>query len=143
MTYNFCIAKAAALTLMCAVGAGSASGATLPCSIGNDADADITAGWCNLNPPLDFKNGDRIKLNLAPGAARVLVRLLPTPANPRTATGLISGWYPVQNDSVTVVLTEDVRDIKQISVHGGPAPFGIPLGNGNPAPALIGVELQH
>lgn len=117
---------------------GFANATTLPCRIGN-SDA-WGAGWCDLSSALNLKAGEKLKLYLAPGAQSILVRLLPESQSPDSPSGMIGGVHQVKDGVVTVVIAADIDNIKQISVHGGPSPWGIRLGDGNRSAALISVE---
>lgn len=96
------------------------------------------SGWLVLAPPVDFAKGEHLKLFIGGSADRILVRLLPKGASPDTSVGIIPGVVNVPKSRIVeVTLPEDRKQIVQISVHGGPNPWGkFPLGGGN-GPATI------
>ena len=96
------------------------------------------SGWLDLAPPVDFTKGERLKLVIGGSADKILVRLLPKGASPDTSDGIIGEAINVPKSRIVeVTLPEDRKQIVQISVHGGPNPWGkFPLGGGN-GPATI------
>jgi len=96
------------------------------------------SGWLDLAPAVDFAKGEHLKLFVGGSADKILVRLLPKGASPDTSTGIIPGVVNVPKSRIVVViLPEDRKQVVQISVHGGPNPWGkFPLGGGN-GPATI------
>jgi|GEM_PF-2716847 len=96
------------------------------------------SGWIDLARVTDFRQGDRIKLTIGGSAEKIGVRLLPRGASPDTPTGLEACPVDVPADGlVTIVLKQDHQNIVQMSVHGGPNPWGIcPLGEEN-GPATL------
>jgi hypothetical protein len=78
------------------------------------------SGWLNLNPPMNFHTGDKLRLSIGGARVkRVIVRLLGATENAETSAGAIPEPKEVKQGVVEVVLTEDYPQIKQISVHGG------------------------
>jgi hypothetical protein len=78
------------------------------------------SGWLNLNPPMSFHKGDRLKLSIGGSRVRrVIVRLLGATESAETSAGAIPEPKEVKQGLVEVVLDEDYPNIKQISVHGG------------------------
>lgn len=97
------------------------------------------SGWLDLATVTDFAAGDVLRLRIGGTAGKILVRLLPEGSFPDTSVGIIgSGAVTVpKNRIVEVVLDNDRKGIIQISVHGGPNPWGrFPLGSGN-GPATL------
>lgn len=96
------------------------------------------SGWLDFAPPVDFAKGERLKLLIGGSADKILVRLLPKGAPPDTTTGLIGEAINVSKSRIVeITLPEDRKQVVQISVHGGPNPWGrFPLGGGN-GPATI------
>jgi len=96
------------------------------------------SGWLDLAPPVDFAKEERLKLLIGGSADKILVRLLPKGASPDTSVGIIGGAINVPKSRIVeVTLPEDRKQVVQISVHGGPNPWGkFPLGGGN-GPATI------
>lgn len=96
------------------------------------------SGWLDLATVTDFAKDDVLRLQIGGTASKVLVRLLPEGKFPDSSVGIIGGAVTVpENRIVEVVLDNDRKNIIQISVHGGPNPWGIfPLGGGN-GPATL------
>lgn len=96
------------------------------------------SGWIDLSTPTGFAAGDHLRLKIGGTANKIVVRLLQKGISPESSTGMLGGAIPVpENRIVDVALDADRRGIIQISVHGGPNPWGkFPLG-GNNGPATI------
>ena len=96
------------------------------------------SGWIDLDDTMDFKKGDRLRLTIGGTANKIKVRLLPRGRSPDSTAGILPGDVSVpQNRTVEVELDSDHLRISQISVHGGPNPWGaFPLGGGN-GPAIL------
>lgn len=96
------------------------------------------SGWLDLATVADFAAGDVLRLRIGGKANKVLVRLLPEGKFPDSSAGIVGGAITVpENRVVEVVLGEDRKGIIQISVHGGPNPWGrFPLGGGNGSATL-------
>jgi len=103
-----------------------------------DSSPKWGSGWLDIAPPIDFTKGEHLKLVIGGGADKILVRLLPKGALPDTSVGLIGGVINVPKSRIVeITLPEDRKQVVQISVHGGPNPWGkFPLGGGN-GPATI------
>jgi hypothetical protein len=101
------------------------------------------SGWLDLATVTDFAAGDLLRLHIGGTADRILVRLLPEGKFPDSSDGIIGGAVTVpENRIVEVVLDKDRKGIIQISVHGGPNPWGkFPLGGGNGPATLLAAEL--
>jgi hypothetical protein len=91
------------------------------------------SGWLDLAPPVDFAKGDRLKLLVGGSASKILVRLLPKGAFPDSSAGILGVAVDVPKSRIVeLVLLENRNQVVQISVHGGPNPWGrFPLGGGN------------
>jgi hypothetical protein len=102
------------------------------------------SAWCNLDSATDFVAGDRLRFTLDGEARRVMVRLLPKDTSPDKPTGIVAdaGFDVPAGKVIEVPLMKEYRNISQISVHGGPNPWGMyPLGRGNGPVKLRLVEL--
>lgn len=101
------------------------------------------SGWLDLATTTNFMRGDRLRLTIGGTADTILVRLLPKGKSPGSSVGIVAGAITVpENRIVEVVLDTDRKGIIQISVHGGPKPWGkFPLGGGNGAATLETAEL--
>jgi hypothetical protein len=117
---------------VCVVLASPADAASvLKCTLGDSPRWG--SAWCDLSPPQDFPAGTALEITLATGGAkRVLVRLLPDGQSPDDPIGIIGGPIDVpSNNIVRVLIPTSQNSIKQISVHGGAAPWNMNLGSSN------------
>lgn len=91
------------------------------------------SGWLDLARPVDFAKGERLKLHIGGTAKKVLIRFLPIGGSPDTDVGVVGGVITVPKSRIVeITLPQDHRRIIQISVHGGPKPWGkISLGKGS------------
>ncbi len=101
------------------------------------------SGWLDLATPTEFVKGSRLRLKIGGTAAKIIVRLLPKGISSGSPQGIIGGVITVPKSRIVEVSLEtDHRGIIQISVHGGPNPWGVyPLGGDNGPATLTGVEL--
>ncbi|HHT9114638.1 MAG TPA: hypothetical protein ACFYD0_15125 [Candidatus Wunengus sp. YC65] len=101
-----------------------------------------SVGWIDLTKISDFKKGDRLKITVGGTAKKVLIRFLPRGADPNDPVEIDGGPRQVPSDRVLeAILETDHYKIIQISVHGGPNPWGyFPLGQDNGAATIINVE---
>lgn len=101
-----------------------------------------SVGWLDLEKITDFKKGDRLKITVGGTAKKILLRFLPKGADPNDPIGIDGGPRQVPNSRVIEVVVEsDHKNIRQISVHGGPNPWGdFPLGQDNGAATIINAE---
>ena len=115
---------------------------TLSCKIG--FSPKFGSSWCDLSPPQDFAAGTTLDITLAAGGAkRVLVRLLPADQSPDEPVGIIGSPIDVPiNNVVRIAMPTTVKTVKQISVHGGPAPWDIDLGSNNGNARITKVAVQ-
>jgi len=96
------------------------------------------SGWLDLPTVTDFAAGDVLQLRIGGTAAKVLVRLLPEGTFPDSSVGIVGGAVIVpENRIVDIVLDNDRKNIIQISVHGGPNPWGRFLLGGGNGPATL------
>jgi hypothetical protein len=109
---------------------------TLAGTIGSSSEWG--SGWLLLGPPIDFAKGDHLKLLVGGSATKVIVRLLPKGGSPDSTVGIVGGPVDVPKSRVVeIVLPNDRPQVIQISVHGGPNPWGkFSIGGGN-GPATI------
>ena len=97
------------------------------------------SGWIDLSSPRNFNKCDKLHLKVGGTARKIRVRLLPKEVSPDLAKEVLPDVYDVPFPSrlVEVVLPEDYPSIVQISVHGGPNPWGrFPLVDDN-GPATL------
>lgn len=118
---------------------GTVSPQLLQGSIG--VSSEYMCGWLDLASVTDFYRGETLKLRIGGSAKRILLRLLPQNIDPNSRSGIVGGPLVVpEGGQVVVMLEENHSSVKQISVHGGPNPFGLyPLGGGNGPATLISV----
>jgi hypothetical protein len=105
------------------------------------ASAQYGSGWIDLQQPMDFLKGDRLRIMVGGNASRVVIRLLPKDKARDSSEGLLGAPVEVPKTRVVeVVLREDRLQVVQISVHGGPNPWGhFPMPN-NGSAAIQSVE---
>ncbi|NQT21090.1 MAG: hypothetical protein HQ592_15385 [Planctomycetes bacterium] len=91
------------------------------------------SGWLDLATTTDFAKSDLLRLRIGGTATKILVRLLPKGISADRPHGIIGGAITVaDNRIVEVVFDTDRKGIVQISIHGGPNPWGrYPLGASN------------
>ena len=99
------------------------------------------SGWIDLAPTNFFK-GDQLQLSVGGTAKKVVVRLLEDPLRADSSEGVVGVFAVGQDRVVRVPIDADRRGIRQLSVHGGPNPWGqYDLGQGNGPATLSGVEV--
>lgn len=100
------------------------------------------SGWFDLKAITDFKKGDKLKVVVGGTAKKILLRFLPMGYDPNDPIGIDGGPRQVPSNRVLeVVLESDHKKIVQISVHGGPNPWGqFPLGQDNGPATIVSVE---
>ncbi len=83
------------------------------------------SGWIDLDNVQDFHAGETIELEVGGSASQILVRLLAKGDDPNLVSP--SSWdLEVPEDRlVKIEFQNKYPDIEQISVHGGPNPFGV------------------
>ena len=125
------------LSLVCAAGAYAER---LQGTVGSSSQWH--SGWIDLATMTDFKAGDRLRLNIGGSATKIVVRLLSRGVDPNTSAGIEGDVVSVpENRIVDLILQQDHKDIVQVSVHGGPNPWGLfPLGGGNGPATLLSLE---
>lgn len=98
------------------------------------------SGWMVLAPSMDFAKGDKLRVTIGGTAKKIVLRLLPKNQSPDSSAGVVGGPIEVPaNRIVEVVLTEDRKQVSQMSVHGGPNPWNEYNLGGNNGPATIKV----
>lgn len=103
-----------------------------------DSSPKWGSGWIDFAPPVDFMEGDHLKLFIGGSPDKIVVRLLPKSAAPDISAGVVGGATDVPKSRILeIVLPQDRKQVVQLSVHGGPNPWGkFPLGGGN-GPATL------
>ena len=130
---------ASVLALVSVVTAYSQTATVLHGAVGRDPH--WASGWIDLAPTNFFK-GDQLRLSVGGTAKKVVVRLLEDPRRADSSEGVI-GVFPVGQDRIArVTIDADHKEIRQLSVHGGPNPWNqYDLGEGNGPATLSGVEV--
>ena len=102
------------------------------------------SGWLDLAPATNFEKGTVLRLKIGGTAKKILVRLLPNGQFPGSSVGIIGDAVTVPEDRIVEVkLDFSVKEVIQISVHGGPNPWGMhPLGASNGPATLEAVWLS-
>ena len=99
------------------------------------------SGWIDLRAIIDFNKGDTLIIKVGGTATKILVRLLSRGDDPNSPSGIEGDIRKVPaNRIIKVVLESDYKQVQQISVHGGPDPFGYSLGQNNGAATLVNVR---
>ncbi|MCG6936685.1 MAG: hypothetical protein LJE83_00735 [Gammaproteobacteria bacterium] len=106
------------------------------------ASPETNSGWLNLAKMSDFERGGKLLVHVGGTADKVLIRLLSKGTNPEQPIGMEGGRHEVPDDRVVEAMLErDHKDIVQISVYGGPKPWGFfPLGEDNGPATILGVK---
>lgn len=99
------------------------------------------SGWIDLAPTSLFR-GDQLQLSVGGTARKVVVRFLEDPQRADSPEGVVGVFTVGQDRTVRVPIDADRKGIRQLSVHGGPNPWGqYDLGEGNGPATLSGVEI--
>ena len=106
---------------------------TLPGTVG--ASPQYASGWIDFPQPVDFAKGDRLRLVIGGSATKILLRMLSKGHSRDSSEGLLGGVIDVPKTRVVeLTLGENRAQVVQISVHGGPNPWGkFPLPGNGPA----------
>ena len=100
------------------------------------------SGWIALARVTDFKQGDKLRLRIGGSATKIVIRFLAAGIDSNTPSGIDGDIIEVpQSRNVEIILKEDHKNVEQISVHGGPNPWGLfPLGAQNGPAMLLSAE---
>jgi hypothetical protein len=103
---------------------------------------ETDSGWLKLEKMSDFERGGKLLIHVGGTADKILIRMLRKGANPDYPKGMDGGPHEVPSDRlVEAVLERDHKDIVEISVYGGPRPFGFfPLGEDNGPATILNVK---
>ena len=123
---------------------------TLPCLYAQNcykvsgtvgASSQWGSGWIEVPATTAFKKGERLRLELGGTAAKALVRVLASGQSPDDPIGILGEFKVPESRILEVTLQEEVKNVRQISVHGGANPWGrFPLGANNGPATLTSVE---
>ena len=98
--------------------------------------------YMDLNPPRDFKKGERLQIKLQGTAQWVRVRLLPQHAREDRPTGALEGKMRVPPGGVLEIsLRTSHVGVKQISVHCGKEAWGESLGEKNGEAEIVRIDV--
>jgi hypothetical protein len=99
------------------------------------ASAQYASGWIDFPQPVDFSRGERLRMVIGGSATKILVRMLAKGQSGDSSDGLVGGVIDVPKTRVVELnLGENRAQIVQISVHGGPNPWGkFPMPGNGPA----------
>lgn len=100
------------------------------------------SGWIDLEVTTSFKQGDKLKFKVGGTANNIIVRFLSKGDNPNDPVGIVGGVIRVpETRIIQITLTEEHKNVVQISVHGGPNPWNLyPMGGGNGPATILSVE---
>jgi len=99
------------------------------------------SAYMDLDPPCDFKKGDRLVIKVEGSAEWVRVRLLPQNGSYSSPTGLVGEKTKVPaGGKLNILLKEDRPKVKQISVHAGKSAWNEPLNTGGGEVKLVSVD---
>ena len=103
------------------------------------------SGWLDLQSITKFQIGDELIIRVGGTAQQVLIRLLPKDGDPSSPIEIVGNARRVPPDHVIrVILESNYSQIKQISVHGGPSPWGqYDLGATNGYATIVNVILRR
>lgn len=142
MTYPALKKKILGLVLGCTlILATVVTAAPIPGETG--ASSRWGSGWLDLNQPINFNGGDRLRLTIGGTATNVKVRLLSRGQSPDTTAGILPGIASIPDSRIIEVEVPSARShVIQISVHGGSNPWGrYPLGGDNGPATLESAEI--
>ncbi len=102
------------------------------------------SGWIDLDKIMDFKKGDHLRLKIGGKARKAIVRFLEEGKDPNDPVGIDQIVTIPENRIVEIELKNEYHHVIQISIHGGPNPWGLyPLGGGNGPATLVSVEFLN
>ncbi len=101
------------------------------------------SGWLNLAKHVNLQKGDKVRVIVGGDAEKVIVRFLQAGNDPSAPVGIKGGIITVpKSRMIELILQTDYNNVFQISVHGGPNPWGLyHLGDGNRSASLLQAEL--
>lgn len=118
--------------------------AGLPGYIYSASGSDWAATGIEFERPMDLKKGDSLLFRINGTAENIVIRLLPTFADPSSPTGVIGQVRKIPMDQVLrTTLKEDHPNVTQLSVHSGNDAWGINLGSNNGTAHLLCVDLER
>lgn len=100
------------------------------------------SGWIDLTSVTHFQKGDNLRILVGGTADKILLRFLSRGMDPNTASGIDGGVRDIPEDRLLHAVVESGhREVTQVSVLGGPNPFGLmSLGSGNGPATIISIE---
>jgi hypothetical protein len=105
----------------------------MPGTVG--ASTQYGSGWIDFPKPVDFSRGERLRMVIGGSATKILIRMLSKGQSRDGSEGLLGGVVDVPKTRVVeLALGENRAAVVQISVHGGPNPWGkFPMPGNGPA----------
>lgn len=101
------------------------------------------SGWIVLDNMMDFKAGCHLRLNIGGTANKALIRFLEQGESPDEPVGIDQVIIIPKNRVVEIEVKNNYHNVIQVSVHGGPNPWGLyQLGGGNGPASLLRVEME-
>lgn len=99
-------------------------------------------GWIDLQSFTNFRTGEQLRIKVGGTAKKVIVRFLKKGVSPEFPEGIEDGPFKVPANRILIItLKHDHYRIAQVSVHGGPNPWGeFPLGEDNGPASIGGIE---
>ncbi len=102
------------------------------------ASSEWGSGWLDLASATDFAKGDVLQFRIGGTAQKVLMRLLSKGHSPDSTDGILGDGIALpKNRIINIQLISPHKNIIQISVHGGPNPWGAYLLGGSNGPATL------
>lgn len=90
------------------------------------SSSESFCGWLVLERITNFHEGDTLTIRLGGTARKILVRMLNRNNSPTSPSGIIGDVQTVSEKRIVkIILDSDYEQIQQISVHGGPNPWGL------------------
>lgn len=118
-----------------------AVGAPLQGKTGEAGGAVWRSSWITLEQPLNFKKGDKLRIQVHGDAENVLVRLLPAGMSPASSAGVEGSLRSVSGGGLLeVVLERDHPNVLELSIHSGKEAWGKPLSGINGTARIMTVD---
>ena len=120
---------------------GLAVGAPLQGKTGEAGGAGWRSSWITLEQPLNFKKGDKLRIQVHGDAENVLVRLLPAGMSPASSAGVEGSLRSVPSSGLLeVVFERDHPNVLELSIHSGKEAWGKPLSGSNGTARIMTVD---
>jgi hypothetical protein len=119
--------------VLASMSAAAHAAEAMPGTVG--ASTQYASGWIDFAQPVDFSRGERLRFVIGGTATKILIRMLSKGQSRDGSDGLLGGVIDVPKTRVVELsLGENRAQVIQISVHGGPNPWGkFPMPGNGPA----------